>query len=65
MNDHRFRWRSRTIHIVFSIERIHGERRLILEDVWARTSAIANDVPDWRIEYEACAVAAQYSARHT
>lgn len=64
LSEHTFRFRNRTIRLLYSIERKEDERRLILEDVLATSQKVADAVPDWRIESEALKVAFDHYARY-
>lgn len=55
--EHVFRYKSKSVRLLCAIEHRAGSRQLILEDVYATVPGIADEVPDWRIELEACKAA--------
>lgn len=63
--EHVFRYKRFRIRLICSIDSPLRERRLVLDDVCASTQRIADEVPDWLIEAEACKVAFDQQAAYT
>lgn len=62
--EHAFRYLNRTVRLVCRIDQRVKPAQLVLDDVRATTQHIANSVPDWRIELEACKAAEDRGARY-
>lgn len=62
--EHVFRYKNRTVRLICSLDTQNNARRLVLEEVYARTQRTANSVPDWRIESEACKAAFDHHATY-
>lgn len=62
--EHVFYHKRHKVSLICSIEMVWGERSLILEDVLASKQHIADGVPDWRIEAEACDAASYRRAKY-